>query len=122
MQYYVAFVVAYKFLRRSTTSSLPPCAAHRQAPRLALAAFDDSNLDDGAFPALLAARREAAWHTWDCAYMRAHADAAPLATLSARLRAAGDAALARRPPGAPLTKLVDAAGRLVSLLRGRGSR
>ena len=57
-------------------------------PRIALAAFDDTNLDDGQFPQLLHDRGEEAWHTWDCAYMALHHDDAPLDRLSERLRAA----------------------------------
>ena len=94
-------------------------------PRVALAAFDDSNLDDGAFPRMLQAsgtdaaaavppskasdpqpahtrallpltqdHGEAAWHTWDCAFMRAHADAVPLKQLDSYLRAAAASLLA----------------------------
>jgi len=58
---------------------------------IALAVFDDSNLDDGAFPRKLQEEKEAAWHTWDCAFMRRHNDSVPLARLSARLRRAAEA-------------------------------
>ena len=51
-------------------------------PRLTLAAFDDTNLDDGAFPRLLRERREHAWHTWDCSFMRQHNDALQLRQLT----------------------------------------
>ena len=57
--------------------------------RVALAAFDDSNLDEGAFPALLEANRERAWHTWDCAYMRDHNDSLQLGRFQARRRDEG---------------------------------
>ena len=60
----------------------------RVKARVALAVFDDTNLDDGAFPQLLRERGEDAWHTWDCAYMRRHNDRAPLASLGETLRAA----------------------------------
>lgn len=61
--------------------------------KVALAAFDDTNLDDGAFPSLLRARREDAWHTWDCEFMRRHSDARQLGQLSQQLRRASAAAL-----------------------------
>ena len=67
--------------------------------RIALAAFDDTNLDDGAFPQLLAERGEAAWHTWDCDYMRRHNDATPLGKLATQLQGATGASCSR--PGAP---------------------
>lgn len=66
--------------------------------RIVLAAFDDTNLDDGAFPRLLRDRGENAWHTWDCAFMERHSDAAPLAQLSETLRAATATALQARDP------------------------
>ena len=86
--------------------------------RLALAAFDDTNLDDGAFPQLLQSHGEDAWHTWDCAFMRRHADHAPLGRLSAALRAAA-APIVERAAAAGHTErlrrqgLVDGGGRLV---------
>ena len=57
-------------------------------PKIVLAAFDDTNLDNGVFPQLLRSNREDAWHTWECDYMRMHSDASPLALLGATLRAA----------------------------------
>lgn len=60
---------------------------------IALAVFDDTNLDDGAFPRMLRERGEDAWHTWDCAFMRQYNDAAPLAALAAKLRAATSSGL-----------------------------
>ena len=39
----------------------------RVKARVALAVFDDSNLDGGEFPRFLKQQKEVAWHTWDCA-------------------------------------------------------
>ena len=58
-------------------------------PRLALAAFDDTNLDGEHFPRLLRERRELAWHTWDCRFMAAHGDAVQLDQLGRMIEAAG---------------------------------
>ena len=72
--------------------------------KLVLAAFDDTNLDDGAFPRMLQAQGEHAWHTWDCAFMREHPDNAPLEKLAETLKLASASALQAQPmlmrPGA----------------------
>jgi len=82
--------------------------------RLALAAFDDTNLDLGSFPRLLEERGERAWHTWDCAYMRTHHDASQLAQMDGRLRTAANA-LAQTNGDAKMRRqgLIDPAGRLI---------
>ena len=84
--------------------------------RIAFAAFDDTNLDDGAFPQLLRDRGEDAWHTWDCAYMKRHSDAAPLSKLDAKLREASAPVLQRAEAASTHLKMrrdIDAEGRLV---------
>ena len=63
--------------------------------RVSLAAFDDSNLDLGDFPKMLQTRGEAAWHTWDCAFMREHDDSRPLRFLEKELISAGKELLAK---------------------------
>jgi hypothetical protein len=68
---------------------------------IALAAFDDSNLDDGHFPRMLSEQGEDAWHTWDCDFMKSHSDARQLARLSEKLQAASADAIARHGAGAP---------------------
>jgi hypothetical protein len=57
-------------------------------PRVALAAFDDTNLDAGVFPELLRKGGETAWHTWDCDYMLEHNDAVQLQQVDAMIRSA----------------------------------
>ena len=86
--------------------------------KIALAAFDDTNLDDGAFPRLLKEHGEESWHTWDCAFMRRHSDAAPLAHLDAQLRAASAPVLQKIGAGGETSTIklrrdIDASGRLV---------
>jgi len=83
--------------------------------RVSLAAFDDSNLDSGTFPAMLQSNGEAAWHTWDCAFMRAHDDARPLSFLEDDLLSAGRALLTTAQDGGLKMRrqgIVDQKGRL----------
>jgi len=84
---------------------------------VSLAAFDDSNLDSGAFPSLLRARGEAAWHTWDCAFMRDFDDTRPLGHLERQLAKASQPLLQQLAhSGTAHTRkhaLVDQRGRLV---------
>lgn len=86
--------------------------------RISLAVFDDTNLDDGAFPRLLHERDEDAWHTWDCAFMARHVDTAPLGELSDTLRKATTSLLHQAELDGRAIKmrrqsLVDAGGRLI---------
>ena len=74
--------------------------------RVHLAVFDDTNLDP-AFPALLSARGERAWHTWDCGFASDHADGAQLRPIGDAMRAAADSLL----PGAEAAAAVRDAAR-----------
>lgn len=57
--------------------------------RIAFAAFDDSNLDQGAFPHFLHQQGERAWHTWDCNFVRAFDDKPQLGEFEKTLQEAG---------------------------------
>ncbi len=60
-------------------------------PRIALAVFDDTNLDGGDFPRLLRERGEDAWHTWDCDFVDKFDDTAVLKRARERMVRAIDA-------------------------------
>lgn len=88
----------------------------RVKQRIALGVFDDTNLDDGAFPRELREAGEEAWHTWDCAFMRRHGDAAPLGTVDALLRGAATTLVRRAADGGAMLRrrrVVDEKGRLI---------
>ena len=84
--------------------------------RVALAIFDDSNLDQGNFPRLLQQRGERAWHTWDCGFAKAFPDKRQLLTFEETLREAarGLAALRHVDTSALIQEgVVDAQRRLI---------
>ena len=85
--------------------------------RVALASFDDSNLDAGAFPRFLRDSGEEAWHLWDCGFLRRHDDREQLASFERELVAAAQALLASRPGSTmedlQAERLVDDQGRII---------
>ena len=74
--------------------------------RVALAVFDDSNLDAGNFPRVLQQRGERAWHTWECAFSRRFSDARQLRGFEATLLEAAARLASSR--GVSSAALVDA--------------
>ncbi|KAL1508584.1 hypothetical protein AB1Y20_004682 [Prymnesium parvum] len=85
--------------------------------RVALAVFDDTNLDQGHFPRFLHQQGERAWHSWDCSFAERFSDKAQLAEFEQVLKKAGADLLAARPTATAEelqeNGMIDAEGRLV---------